>query len=111
MTKFKDFGSGASESERDQIKFKLFDQEFSCRPVLSGKSFIDIAKMSSGEDTLAAIESLEKFFELALFKEDLERFNALLVDPERVVSLEMLNDIVAWLMEVYTERPNQLPEN
>ena len=51
-----------------------------------------------------------KFFEFVLKPESLKRFNALVSDPERIVSVETLAEITAWLVEEYTNRPNQQPE-
>jgi hypothetical protein len=53
---------------------------------------------------------MEEFFEKVLVDESLERFNALTVDKDKVVSVTTLAEIVSWLISEYTDRPNQQPE-
>lgn len=110
MTRFKDFGSGSGNAEKEPLAFKLHGEDFSCRPAIQGKVLIDLAKSGNSEDPSAAAETIEKFFDVVLVDSDRERFQALLVDPDRIVSVETLSDIIAWLMEEYTNRPNQQPE-
>jgi len=38
-----------------------------------------------------------------------ERFNTLLDDPGKIVSVETLGEIIGWLIEEYSNRPNQQP--
>jgi hypothetical protein len=109
MTKFKDFGSGSSE-QKEAVSFKLHGEDFACRPAIQGKLLIDLAKDAASEDAAAAAETIEKFFANVLTPEDSDRFQALLVDPDRIVEVETLTEIISWLMEVYTDRPNQQPE-
>jgi hypothetical protein len=109
MTKFKDFGSGALE-EKEPISFKIYDEEFHCVSSIQGKTLLNFVKRSSSEDPLESAAVMEEFFEKVLLDESLERFNALTVDKERVVSVTTLAEIVSWLISEYTERPNQQPE-
>lgn len=111
MTRHKDFGTGSSEISKDPVTFKLYGEEFSCRPAVQGKFFMDLAKLTASENELESVEAINLFFSKIMEDSELERFNKLLDDPEKIVSIETLGDIVSWLMEVYTDRPNQQPEN
>jgi hypothetical protein len=109
MTKFKDFGSEDS-GEKESVSFKIHGEEFACRPELQGKVLLDLVAKSSSEDPAQAANAINFFFKHALIEESYERFNALLVHPEKIVQMEKLGEISGWLVEVYSSRPNQGPE-
>jgi hypothetical protein len=108
--KFKDFGSGTPNNSDEPIVFRLFDEEFQCYTQLPGKVLLDFIVESSSDDPVASAGLINKFFRAVLKAESYERFEKLAEDPERVVSVEMLGEITTWLMESYTNRPEQQPE-
>lgn len=110
MARFKDFGSGNAGEQAEPITFKLHGEEFTCRGEIPGKVILDLVAKSSADDPSQSAVVIEGFFGIVLQPESLERFNALAVDPDRIVSMETLSDIVAWLVEEYTDRPTQRPE-
>jgi hypothetical protein len=110
MARFKDFGSGGAGEKAEPIVFKLHDEEFTCRGEIPGKVILDLVSKSGSEDPAEAARIIEEFFSIVLESESLERFNILAVDPHRIVSMETLSDVVAWLVEEYTDRPTQRPE-
>lgn len=105
-TKFKDFGSTKIEN-LDEIKFKLYNEEFTCYRAIQGKILLEVAGGFDGENTANANDVIEKFFKSVLEPESYERFNALIHDPERIVPVEDLGEITGWLVEQYSERPTQ----
>ena len=109
MTKFKDFGSNDA-GEKESVSFKIHGEEFFCHPELQGKVLLDLVAKSSSDDAAAAADSINFFFKHALTEESYERFNALLLHPEKIVQMEKLGEISGWLVEAYTSRPNQGPE-
>lgn len=110
MARFKDFGSGNAGEQLESLSFRLHNEEFSCRSEIPGKVVLDLVAKSGAENPSESAKVIEGFFNIVLQPESLERFNALAVDPDRVVSMETLSDIVAWLVEEYTDRPTQRPE-
>jgi hypothetical protein len=110
MTKFKDFGTGSETDQTEPIVFKIHGEEFTCKPAIQGKVLISLASQAASEDASDAAKSITTLFDSVLIEESLERFNLLLVDDKRIVSVETLSEIVAWLIETYTQRPNQQPE-
>lgn len=110
MAKFKDFGSGISTGEKEPVKFMLHGEEFNCRTELQGKVLLDLVARSSGEDPADAAKIVDEFFKNVLLDESYKRFDALLTDPDRIVSVDTLGQISAWLVEVYSSRPTQGPE-
>lgn len=109
--RFKDFGSGAGEVDKSPLSFKLYDEEFHCRPALQGKVLLDMVSGTSGDETgMEAAKVVNDFFGFVLQEESLERFNVLLEDPDKIVTVETLAEITGWLVEEYTGRPTQQPE-
>jgi hypothetical protein len=108
--RFKDFGGGQGV-ETSPISFKLYDEEFSCRPVIQGKVLLNLMANSSTEDAGSMAETIGSFFDLCLLPESLDRFNTLLENPDKIVTVEALGDITGWLVEQYSARPTQQPES
>jgi hypothetical protein len=52
---------------------------------------------------------IDKFFARVLLAESYERFSALLAS-EKIVPVETLANITAWLVEEYSGRPTERPE-
>lgn len=110
MAKFKDFGAGKQPTTTETISFKIHDEEFFCVPQMQGRVMISLVKNSASKDPLIAAESIDNFFSQVLTDESLERFNALTTDKDRIVTTETLGEIVGWLIEEYTGRPEEQPE-
>lgn len=106
MAKFKDFGSRNNEN-LEPISFKLYDEEFECVPQIQGKVLLDMVASSKSDDPAESAATINQFFSTVLKDESLERFNALLTDKYKVVSVEDLGEIVGWLTEQYTNRPTE----
>lgn len=106
MTKFKDFGAGISAPESEPISFKLFDQEFHCVPALQGKVLLGFVADSSSADPAVQANIITKFFDFVLTDESLAAFNELQLDKEKIVSIDTLGEILSWVVEQYTDRPN-----
>ena len=111
MAKFKDFGSSNSSADAEPISFKLAGEDFHCRPQIPGKVMLDLAsKTGDEENPTQSARMIDEFFRIALLPESHERFTALTLDPDRIITMEQLMEIVSWLVEVYAERPTSRPE-
>jgi hypothetical protein len=110
MTRFKDFGSGG-ETSTEEISFNLYGETFACRPAVPGKILLDlVAKSSDEENPGRAAGVVNDFFKVVLMPDSFEKFDSLVSDPERVVEVDTLADIVSWLVEQYSDRPTKRPE-
>jgi hypothetical protein len=107
--RFKDFGVG-QEVSKDPLSFSLHGETFECHPNVQGRVLLSMVSKTTGDDQGVAIaQVLEEFFAYCLLPESFERFNALLDHPDKIVTVETLGDITAWLMEEYSARPTQQP--
>ena len=105
-TKFKDFGAGTG-ADQDDISFMLYGQTFHCVPQMQGQTLIDFAVIANGADSGAQAAMVNKFFQATIIPGDYEKFNALCQAPETIVTVEVLVDIVTWIMEQYANRPKE----
>jgi len=110
MARFKDFGS-KSLDEIEPLSFKIHKEEFHCIKQVQGKVLMEIVSMSQGENSAISLELIEKFFSSVLHDESYKRFESLLHDKDKIVDVETLGEITGWLIEQYTNRPTQRPEN
>lgn len=110
MSKFKDFGSGNITSEKETISFKLYDQEFFCLPELQGKVLLGFVASSGEADPAVQAKTIEDFFGYVLTEDSLVDFNSLTTSKDKIVSVETLSEIIAWVVEQYTDRPEEQPE-
>jgi hypothetical protein len=111
MARFKDFGAGSAGKKTDPLVFKLYDQEFSCVPEVQGKMLLELISDSTSDDTSVQSAVTLKFLRTTLLDESLERFEALIGGKENIVTIDTLTDITAWLIEEYTTRPLEQPED
>jgi hypothetical protein len=112
MNRFKDFGSGADQADIEPVRFKLYDEEFECVKAIQGKFLIELISAAQDEtDSMGSLKMINEFFNHVLTDESYKKFDALVRDKDRVVSVETLSEIVSWLMAEYTNRPNQQPED
>lgn len=107
--RFKDFGGKYNPEDVDPLSFKLHGEEFECYPNLQGKVLLDIVANSDEDNPSSVAQTMTDFFGRALKPESYERFSALLEDPDRIVTVETLGEITAWLVEEYTARPTEEP--
>jgi hypothetical protein len=109
--RFKDFGSTDTENS-EPLSFKIHGEDFKCVPNIQGKTLMNLVASTEDMETNPSkgMQAINGFFDAVLEDESLERFNLLLVDKKKIVSVETLSEIVGWLMEQYTNRPEEQPE-
>ena len=69
--RFRDFGSGNAITE--PLTFKLYEQEFQCRPALQGKVLLQMAVAGTEDDGAASAKLVETFFAKALFAREFRK--------------------------------------
>lgn len=107
---YKDFGAGKALEEREPVKFTLHGEDFECVQHIQGKVLLDLIAKSSSDDSGVSAQVMSDFFGSVLTDESFKRFDALVHHKEKIVHVETLSEIVAWLIGEYGDRPNQQPE-
>jgi hypothetical protein len=112
MARFKDFGKGKDDGgiSTEPLKFALHGEEFECYPRLQGKTLLQFVEEANADDAASSARVTRTFFAKVMKKETYERFDAMLDDPDKIVTVEALGEIIGWLLEEYSSRPNQQPE-
>jgi len=95
--------------EAEPLSFDLGGEEFLCYPEVQGKTILDIMKVAAEGDEdsrglLMAVSVLD-FFVKVMPPEEYERFEKLMEDEKRIVPMDVLSEIMSWLIEEYTGRP------
>lgn len=110
MTRFKDFGQGADGETKEPLSFKLHGEEFRCLPQVQGKLMLDLANSGDDNSPGQTAKFISTFFSHVLEDESFTRFDELLTSKDRIVSVDTLSEIIGWLVEEYTARPEEQPE-
>lgn len=111
MARFKDFGSPFDMEAAEKLTFKLYGEEFVCYPQMQGKTLLQFVEITASEDEAASAAAILKFFSKVLVPESFERFEKLADDPNKIISVETLVEIVGWITEQYADRPTKGPEH
>lgn len=110
MAKFKDFGSDTSSVNAEPISFKIYDEEFHCVSAIQGKTLLSFVSDSTSTDPAVQAKTIERFFNYVLTDESVDRFNKLQETKDKIVSVDTLGEIISWVVEQYSDRPEEQPE-
>lgn len=111
MSRFKDFGSPLNVKDMEKPVFKLYDEEFTCVPSIQGKVLLQFAALSDSDNAAESSVAITGFFEKVLVPESYDRFQILLEDPDKIVSVTTLSEIIGWVLEEYSDRPTQVSKD
>lgn len=102
--KAKSFTSSVSKEQIDRIPFELLGEEFEAYGTIPGAVLLDFIG-ASDENSGATARGILVYLETALPASEFKRFDKLIRDPENNVELEVLSEIVSYLVEEQTSRP------
>lgn len=110
MARFKDFGSPAAD-KTTPLTFRLYGETFHAIPSIQGKALMGLVKSSDTDNPAESANMVMEFYDKVLLPESLVRFNALLDSQDKIVPVETLAEIVGWLVEEYSGRPEEPRED
>jgi hypothetical protein len=110
MTKFRDFGNGPDLSNVEPISFMLHGESFECVKAVPGKVLLDLVASTRSQDAADAAGTVSSFFSKVLTEESYKRFDELLSDSNRVVTVDTIGEITGWIIEQLGDRPEEQPE-
>lgn len=111
MARFKKFTGGRDISEFEPLEFELNGVVFRAKPAIQGAVLLAFVRDASSDDGGDSAAALYNFLESALEAKEYERFNALLNDDKIIIDIEVIGEIVSWLVSEYSERPTVQPED
>lgn len=101
MSEVRDFDAEFGLDEKEGLAFKMGGQEFRTKPVAPLKAF--------RADFGGGMDSAISFISLTLVAEDRERFQALVEDPDSLLSPFQVAEVAKWLIEETMGRPTVPP--
>lgn len=111
MARFKKFSGGKKLSDFEPLGFELNGQEFECYSAIPGSVLLEFVRGASSADGATSAGALYTFLEAAMPEAEWERLNEVLHSPETIIELEMIADIVSFLVENFSDRPTTEPED
>lgn len=105
----RDFDAG--RADREFHRFTLGGENFLAKPSLPFAALQKVLVAKENAGTSGALIKVYEFFDMCLVKNDRQRFRALLddEDSDQPVEIEVVMDIVEWLVEVYTGKRSGQP--
>jgi hypothetical protein len=110
MARFKDFGLGGQQADLEPVTFAMHGEEFECVRQVQGAVLLDIIKRAASNEAADSAALTLDFFKKVMLDESYSRFESLINDKEKIITVEALGEVVAWLIGEYSDRPNQEPE-
>ena len=106
MTKrHRDFGKPVLPEAMEPVSFDLYGQTFNCYKQINGVALLTFVREANTEDGARATQAILDMFKRVMPSAEYERFMKLCDDPDTVVPVDTLSDIIGFLVEVYTDRP------
>lgn len=106
--RFKKFDGGKKLDEYDPLGFELGGEEFNCHPAIQGAVFLDFVEKSDDEGSSSAA-ALYEFLQSAMPEEEYDRLQKLLHSDDVIFEIDVIGDVVKYLVEEYSSRPTQEP--
>lgn len=103
----KSFTSSKEKTVAEPIPFELEGETFEAYGQVPGAVLLDFIAASSQEDSTGTAGAIMGYLKSSMDKATFKRFDALTRDPEKIIELQVLADIVAYLIEERTNRPTE----
>jgi hypothetical protein len=105
--KIKSFTSTAEKTAAEPIPFELEGETFEAYGQVPGAVLLDFIAASTQEDSSGTAGAILGYLKSSMDRETFRRFDKLTRDPEKAIELQVLADIVAYLIEERTSRPTE----
>lgn len=111
MARFKKFGNGTKLSDYEPLNFEVGGQVFECKPAIQGSVLLEFVRDADSDSGGDSARALYNFLESSMTPEEYKKLQDVLRDPEIIISIELIGEIVSWLVEEYSARPTTRPED
>jgi hypothetical protein len=103
----KSFGNPVVDDDIEAPSFDIYGEDFYGKKHLQGAALLKFVHDADSGDGGRAAGAMLDFFKKVLEPDSFVRFQDLWDDPDRVVPMETLGEIVAHLVQEYTNRPTR----
>lgn len=111
MARFKKFSGGVNIEDFEPLSFNLNEHEFVAKAAIPGAALLDFVRDADSDSGADSAKALYSFLEKALDEKEYARLQSVLHDPKVIINIELIGEIVSWLVEEYSARPTQQPED
>lgn len=111
MARFKKFSGGTKITDFPPLNFELNGTSFECLPAIQGSVLLEFVRDAGGEDGADSAKALYNFLQSAMPEEEYNKLQGVLHDPNVIIDITLIGEIVSWLVEEYSERPTMQPED
>jgi len=102
----KSFTSSVKKTKAPRLSFELLGETFEAYGSIPGAVLLDFIG-SSDDNSSSTARGIGDYLKAALPKDEYVRFNEFVRDPENDIELEVLSEIVSFLIEEQTSRPTE----
>lgn len=95
--------SKEGKTKKEPIVFELEGETFEAYGEVPGAVLLDFIAKSSTEDSAGTAEAIQGYLKASMDKASYRRFDKLTRDPEVLIELSTLADIVSYLIEERTD--------
>lgn len=111
MARHKKFAGGTKVSDFEPLSFDLNGNSFNCKAAIQGSVLLEFVRDADGDSGGDSAKALYNFLSDSMEKEEYDRLQKVLHDPDVIIDIELIGEIVAWLVEEYSARPTMQPED
>lgn len=111
MSRFKKFSAGRSIDEFEPLGFELNGEQFECFRAVQGSVLLKFVRDAASGDGAASAGALYDFLKAAMPVDEYARLDSMLNNPEVIIDVEEIGEVVSWLVSEMAGRPTQQPED
>lgn len=96
-----------TQRQTKPITFELDEETFTCRPEIPGTLLLEYAEMIGQDNVSVSAKVVLDFFKAVMRDEEHARFRKFTDSPDNPVNIQVLGEIVEYLLGEYAQRPTQ----
>lgn len=90
------------------VEFELLDQKFVAVPKIPGITLLEFIASGDGSDGDGSVaKGILDYLKASMKKDEYKRFHDLVSDPDHEIDIELLSEIVSYLIEQQASRPTE----
>lgn len=93
-----------SSVEKEPVIFTIDETDFEAKPSVSGLTLMELVR-DAGEGGSVSMGAILRYLRKAMSKSEYERFEEYV--EEHDVDVELVNEIISYLIEAQTDRPTK----
>lgn len=108
VRKIKSFTPTKKKEALEPIGFELLGEDFEAYPKIAGVTLLEfIASGSDDSNGGSTAQGILDYLKASMKKDEYARFHALVSDPENEIEIDILSEIVSYLIAEQSARPTQ----